>query len=164
MYDIDNGDITYGNESIYDIPITNWRSKIGYVMQSNSMMTGTIRDNILYGINRTVSDEELIKYAKLANCHDFIMQFDEGYDTLVGERGLKLSGGQRQRIDIARSFVKNPDILLLDEATANLDSESEQKIQEALEVLMKGRTTIVIAHRLSTIKKQVKLFLLIKDV
>lgn len=153
MYDIDNGDITYGNESIYDIPITNWRSKIGYVMQSNSMMTGTIRDNILYGINRTVSDEELIEYAKLANCHDFIMQFDEGYDTLVGERGLKLSGGQRQRIDIARSFVKNPDILLLDEATANLDSESEQKIQEALEVLMKGRTTIVIAHRLSTIKK-----------
>ena len=153
MYDIDNGDITYGNESIYDIPITNWRSKIGYVMQSNSMMTGTIRDNILYGINRTVSDEELIKYAKLANCHDFIMQFDEGYETLVGERGLKLSGGQRQRIDIARSFVKNPDILLLDEATANLDSESEQKIQEALEVLMKGRTTIVIAHRLSTIKK-----------
>ena len=122
-------------------------------MQSNSMMTGTIRDNILYGINRNVSDEELIKYAKLANCHDFIMQFDEGYDTLVGERGLKLSGGQRQRIDIARSFVKNPDILLLDEATANLDSESEQKIQEALEVLMKGRTTIVIAHRLSTIKK-----------
>lgn len=153
MYDIDNGDITYGNESIYDIPITNWRSKIGYVMQSNSMMTGTIRDNILYGINRNVSDEELIKYAKLANCHDFIMQFDEGYDTLVGERGLKLSGGQRQRIDIARSFVKNPDILLLDEATANLDSESEQKILEALEVLMKGRTTIVIAHRLSTIKK-----------
>lgn len=153
MYDIDNGDITYGNKSIYDIPITNWRSKIGYVMQSNSMMTGTIRDNILYGINRIVSDEELIKYAKLANCHDFIMQFDEGYDTLVGERGLKLSGGQRQRIDIARSFVKNPDILLLDEATANLDSESEQKIQEALEVLMKGRTTIVIAHRLSTIKK-----------
>lgn len=153
MYDIDNGDITYGNESVYDIPITNWRSKIGYVMQSNSMMTGTIRDNILYGINRNVSDEELIKYAKLANCHDFIMQFDEGYDTLVGERGLKLSGGQRQRIDIARSFVKNPDILLLDEATANLDSESEQKIQEALEVLMKGRTTIVIAHRLSTIKK-----------
>ena len=90
------------------------------------------------------------------------MQFDEGYDTMVGERGLKLSGGQRQRIDIARSFVKNPDILLLDEATANLDSESEVKIQEALETLMEGRTTVVIAHRLSTIKKQVKLFSLIK--
>lgn len=153
MYEIESGDIKYGNQSIYDIPMANWRNQIGYVMQSNSMMNGTIRDNILYGINREVSDEELIKYAKLANCHDFIMQFDDGYDTLVGERGLKLSGGQRQRIDIARSFVKNPDILLLDEATANLDSESEQKIQEALEVLMEGRTTIVIAHRLSTIKK-----------
>lgn len=153
MYDIECGDIKYGNQSIFDIPLSKWRTKIGYVMQSNSMMSGTIRDNILYGINRKVDDEELIEYAKLANCHDFIMQFDEGYDTMVGERGLKLSGGQRQRIDIARSFVKNPDILLLDEATANLDSESELKIQEALETLMEGRTTVVIAHRLSTIKK-----------
>ena len=153
MYDIERGDIKYGNQSIFDIPVSKWRTKIGYVMQSNSMMSGTIRDNILYGINRKVDDEELIEYAKLANCHDFIMQFDEGYDTMVGERGLKLSGGQRQRIDIARSFVKNPDILLLDEATANLDSESELKIQEALETLMEGRTTVVIAHRLSTIKK-----------
>ncbi|MCG1394844.1 ABC transporter ATP-binding protein/permease [Staphylococcus epidermidis] len=153
MYDIERGDIKYGNQSIFDIPLSKWRTKIGYVMQSNSMMSGTIRDNILYGINRKVDDEELIEYAKLANCHDFIMQFDEGYDTMVGERGFKLSGGQRQRIDIARSFVKNPDILLLDEATANLDSESELKIQEALETLMEGRTTVVIAHRLSTIKK-----------
>lgn len=153
MYDIERGDIKYGNQSIFDIPLSKWRTKIGYVMQSNSMMSGTIRDNILYGINRKVDDEELIEYAKLANCHDFIMQFDEGYDTMVGERGLKLSGGQRQRIDIARSFVKSPDILLLDEATANLDSESELKIQEALETLMEGRTTVVIAHRLSTIKK-----------
>lgn len=153
MYDIERGDIKYGNQSIFYIPLSKWRTKIGYVMQSNSMMSGTIRDNILYGINRKVDDEELIEYAKLANCHDFIMQFDEGYDTMVGERGLKLSGGQRQRIDIARSFVKNPDILLLDEATANLDSESELKIQEALETLMEGRTTVVIAHRLSTIKK-----------
>lgn len=153
MYDIERGDIKYGNQSIFDIPLSKWRTKIGYVMQSNSMMSGTIRDNILYGIDRKVDDEELIEYAKLANCHDFIMQFDEGYDTMVGERGLKLSGGQRQRIDIARSFVKNPDILLLDEATANLDSESELKIQEALETLMEGRTTVVIAHRLSTIKK-----------
>lgn len=162
MYDIERGDIKYGNQSIFDIPLSKWRTKIGYVMQSNSMMSGTIRDNILYGINRKVDDEELIEYAKLANCHDFIIQFDEGYDTMVGERGLKLSGGQRQRIDIARSFVKNPDILLLDEATANLDSESELKIQEALETLMEGRTTVVIAHRLSTIKKLVKLYLLIK--
>jgi len=153
MYDIENGDIKYNHRSIYDIPLSKWRNKIGYVMQSNSMMSASIRDNILYGINRKVTDDELIEYAKLANCHEFIMQFDEGYDTMVGERGLKLSGGQRQRIDIARSFVKNPDILLLDEATANLDSESEVKIQEALETLMEGRTTVVIAHRLSTIKK-----------
>lgn len=153
MYDIEQGSITYGNHSIYDMSLSHWRDKIGYVMQSNSMMNGTIRDNILYGINREVDEEELIHYAKLANCHEFITQFEDGYDTLVGERGLKLSGGQRQRIDIARSFVKNPDILLLDEATANLDSESEQKIQEALNELMHGRTTIVIAHRLSTIKK-----------
>ncbi|MFL0468524.1 ATP-binding cassette, subfamily B, bacterial AbcA/BmrA [Staphylococcus cohnii] len=153
MYDIEQGDITYGSQSIYDIDLGDWREKIGYVMQSNSMMNGTIRDNILYGINREVSNEALIYYAKLANCHEFITAFEDGYDTIVGERGLKLSGGQRQRIDIARSFVKNPDILLLDEATANLDSESERKIQDALEELMENRTTIVIAHRLSTIKK-----------
>ena len=153
MYDIEQGDITYGDQSIYDIDLGHWREKIGYVMQSNSMMNGSIRDNILYGINREVSNEELIYYAKLANCHEFIVAFEDGYDTIVGERGLKLSGGQRQSIDIARSFVKNPDILLLDEATANLDSESERKIQDALEELMENRTTIVIAHRLSTIKK-----------
>lgn len=153
MYDVTHGDILYNGVSIYQLPLSDWRNKIGYVMQSNAMMSGTIRDNILYGINRKVTDAELMQYTQLANCHDFIMDFDEGYDTLVGERGLKLSGGQRQRIDIARSFVKNPDILLLDEATANLDSESERKIQESLETLMKERTTVVIAHRLSTIMK-----------
>lgn len=153
MYDVTHGDILYNDVSIYKLPLSDWRNKIGYVMQSNAMMSGTIRDNILYGINRKVTDAELMQYTQLANCHDFIMDFDEGYDTLVGERGLKLSGGQRQRIDIARSFVKNPDILLLDEATANLDSESERKIQESLETLMKERTTVVIAHRLSTIMK-----------
>ena len=153
MYDIEQGMITYGDQSIYNIPLATWRHKIGYVMQTNAMMSGTIRDNILYGINHAVSDEELETYAKIANCHDFIQNLEQGYDTLVGERGIKLSGGQRQRIDIARSFVKNPDILLLDEATANLDSESERKIQTALEELMEKRTTIVIAHRLSTIRK-----------
>ncbi|KRG09246.1 ABC transporter ATP-binding protein [Staphylococcus sp. NAM3COL9] len=153
MYEIEGGHITYGGKSIYDISLGDWREKIGYVMQSNALMNGTIKDNILYGINREVTEDELIHYAHLANCHEFIEQFDDGYDTIVGERGLKLSGGQRQRIDIARSFVKNPDILLLDEATANLDSESERKIQDALEELMENRTTVVIAHRLSTIKK-----------
>ncbi|EGQ3307485.1 ABC transporter ATP-binding protein [Staphylococcus pseudintermedius] len=153
MYEIDQGGIYYDGTSIDALSLTDWRRKIGYVMQSNAMMNGTIRDNILYGVDREVTEEELIHYAKLANCHEFIMEFEQGYDTIVGERGLKLSGGQRQRIDIARSFVKNPDILLLDEATANLDSESERKIQEALDILMENRTTIVIAHRLSTIKK-----------
>ncbi|PTJ18491.1 ABC transporter ATP-binding protein [Staphylococcus simulans] len=153
MYDVTHGDILYNDVSIYQLPLSDWRNKIGYVMQSNAMMSGTIRDNILYGINRKVTDAELMQYTQLANCHEFITDFDEGYDTLVGERGLKLSGGQRQLIDIARSFVKNPDILLLDEATANLDSESERKIQESLETLMKERTTVVIAHRLSTIMK-----------
>ncbi|MGS3956791.1 ABC transporter ATP-binding protein [Staphylococcus pseudintermedius] len=153
MYEIDQGGIYYDGTSIAALSLTDWRRKIGYVMQSNAMMNGTIRDNILYGVDREVPEEELIHYAKLANCHEFIMEFEQGYDTIVGERGLKLSGGQRQRIDIARSFVKNPDILLLDEATANLDSESERKIQEALDILMENRTTIVIAHRLSTIKK-----------
>ncbi|EGQ4397279.1 ABC transporter ATP-binding protein [Staphylococcus pseudintermedius] len=153
MYEIDQGGIYYDGTSIDALSLTDWRRKIGYVMQSNAMMNGMIRDNILYGVDREVPEEELIHYAKLANCHEFIMEFEQGYDTIVGERGLKLSGGQRQRIDIARSFVKNPDILLLDEATANLDSESERKIQEALDILMENRTTIVIAHRLSTIKK-----------
>lgn len=153
MYEIDQGGIYYDGTSIDALSLTDWRRKIGYVMQSNAMMNGTIRDNILYGVDREVPEEELIHYAKLANCHEFIMEFEQGYDTIVGERGLKLSGGQRQRIDIARSFVKNPDILLLDEATANLDSESERKIQEALDILIENRTTIVIAHRLSTIKK-----------
>ncbi|EHC9952306.1 ABC transporter ATP-binding protein [Staphylococcus pseudintermedius] len=153
MYEIDQGGIYYDGTSIDALSLTDWRRKIGYVMQSNAMMNGTIRDNILYGVDREVPEEELIHYAKLANCHEFIMEFEQGYDTIVGERGLKLSGGQRQRIDITRSFVKNPDILLLDEATANLDSESERKIQEALDILMENRTTIVIAHRLSTIKK-----------
>ncbi|MCE4960883.1 ABC transporter ATP-binding protein [Staphylococcus chromogenes] len=153
MYEIETGDIKYNQQSIYDISLSDWRRKIGYVMQSNAMMNGTIRENMLYGIEREVSQEELEHYAKLANCHEFISSFEQGYDTIVGERGLKLSGGQRQRIDIARSFVKDPDILLLDEATANLDSESERKIQEALDILMENRTTVVIAHRLSTIKK-----------
>ncbi|PNZ39817.1 ABC transporter ATP-binding protein [Mammaliicoccus vitulinus] len=153
LYPIEQGEILYGNESIEDIFLKYWRQKIGYVMQSNAMMSGTIRDNLTYGINEAVSDETLIHYTKMARCYDFIMEFPHGFDTEIGERGTKLSGGQRQRIDIARSFIKNPDILLLDEATANLDSESEYYIQQALNELMKDRTTIVIAHRLATIKK-----------
>ncbi|MCJ1750212.1 ABC transporter ATP-binding protein/permease [Mammaliicoccus sciuri] len=153
LYPIDHGQILYGNQPIDDISLKYWRQKIGYVMQSNAMMSGTIRDNLTYGVHSEVDEETLIHYTKMARCYDFIMAFPQGFDTEIGERGTKLSGGQRQRIDIARSFIKNPDILLLDEATANLDSESEFYIQQALNELMKDRTTIVIAHRLATIKK-----------
>ncbi|WP_049320926.1 ABC transporter ATP-binding protein [Mammaliicoccus sciuri] len=153
LYPIDHGQILYGNQPIDDISLKYWRQKIGYVMQSNAMMSGTIRDNLTYGVYSEVEEETLVHYTKMARCYDFIMAFPLGFDTEIGERGTKLSGGQRQRIDIARSFIKNPDILLLDEATANLDSESEFYIQQALNELMKDRTTIVIAHRLATIKK-----------
>lgn len=153
LYPIDHGQILYGNQPIDDISLKYWRQKIGYVMQSNAMMSGTIRDNLTYGVSSEVEEETLVHYTKMARCYDFIMAFPQGFDTEIGERGTKLSGGQRQRIDIARSFIKNPDILLLDEATANLDSESEFYIQQALNELMKDRTTIVIAHRLATIKK-----------
>ncbi len=153
LYPIDYGQILYGNQPIDDISLKYWRQKIGYVMQSNAMMSGTIRDNLTYGVYSEVDEEKLVHYTKMARCYDFIMAFPQGFDTEIGERGTKLSGGQRQRIDIARSFIKNPDILLLDEATANLDSESEFYIQQALNELMKDRTTIVIAHRLATIKK-----------
>lgn len=153
LYPSDHGQILYGNQPIDDISLKYWRQKIGYVMQSNAMMSGTIRDNLTYGVYSEVEEETLVHYTKMARCYDFIMAFPQGFDTEIGERGTKLSGGQRQRIDIARSFIKNPDILLLDEATANLDSESEFYIQQALNELMKDRTTIVIAHRLATIKK-----------
>ncbi|MFF7219567.1 ABC transporter ATP-binding protein [Mammaliicoccus sciuri] len=153
LYPIDHGQILYGKQPIDDISLKYWRQKIGYVMQSNAMMSGTIRDNLTYGVYSEVEEETLVHYTKMARCYDFIMAFPQGFDTEIGERGTKLSGGQRQRIDIARSFIKNPDILLLDEATANLDSESEFYIQQALNELMKDRTTIVIAHRLATIKK-----------
>lgn len=153
LYPIDHGQILYGNQPIDDISLKYWRQKIGYVMQSNAMMSGTIRDNLTYGVYSEIDEEKLVHYTKMARCYDFIMAFPQGFDTEIGERGTKLSGGQRQRIDIARSFIKNPDILLLDEATANLDSESEFYIQQALNELMKDRTTIVIAHRLATIKK-----------
>lgn len=155
LYDIGpgKGSIQLGNTPIEDFNLSEWRRKIGYVMQNNAMINGTIKENILYGVNRYIDDNELHKYSNLSHCHEFISRLDHGYETIIGERGMKISGGQRQRIDIARGFIKNPDILLLDEATANLDSESEKKIQQSLEELMKNRTTIIIAHRLATIKK-----------
>ena len=127
------------------------RSNIGLVQQDVYLFTGTIEQNIAYG-RPNASHEEIVKAAKKANIHDFIMSLPEGYDTFCGERGTRLSGGQKQRISIARVFLKNPKILILDEATANIDSETEAIVQNSLVKMRQGRTTIAIAHRLSTIQ------------
>lgn len=152
-YEPTNGEIRVGKISIRDLSLRSWRSQIGYVSQESAMMAGTIRENLTYGLENaeTISDERLWIVAEMAYADTFIRSFQEGLDTEVGERGVKLSGGQRQRINIARAFLRNPTILMLDEATASLDSQSEHAVQEALSRLMKGRTTFVIAHRLSTI-------------
>jgi len=159
FYDVDSGDILIDNKSIYDISLEDLRSSIGLVQQEVFLFTGTIKENILYG-NQEATDVEIIAAAKRANIHEFIMSMSKGYDTFIGERGVKLSGGQKQRISIARVFLKNPPILILDEATSALDNTTEYMIQKSLEELCKGRTTIVVAHRLSTIKNADKILVL----
>lgn len=151
FYEVDKGSVKIDGIDIRDIKIKSLRNNIGIVQQDVYMFAGTIKENIAYG-NPNATDEQIIEAAKMANAHEFIMGLEEGYDTYVGERGVKLSGGQKQRISIARVFLKNPQILILDEATSALDNESERLIQRSLELLSKNRTTIVIAHRLSTIR------------
>lgn len=151
FYEVDEGEILLDGLNIKDIKVKALRKNIGLVSQDVFLFAGTIKDNILYG-KIDATNEEMIEAAKNAEIHDFIMGLPEGYDTNVGERGIRLSGGQKQRISIARVFLKNPPILLLDEATSALDNETEIKIQRALMKLSEGRTTLVIAHRLSTIK------------
>lgn len=151
FYEVNEGMILVDGTDIRKIKLESLRKNIGMVQQDVYLFGGTIRDNILYG-KPDASEQEIIAAARLANAHDFIMELENGYDTFVGERGVKLSGGQKQRISIARAFLKNPPILILDEATSALDNESERLIQESLGVLARGRTTLVIAHRLSTIK------------
>ena len=152
-YQPTSGEIKIGDASINALSLYAWRNQIGYVSQESAMMAGTIRDNLTYGLEQPdkVSDDQLWKVAEMAYADKFIQTFPKGLNTEVGERGVKLSGGQRQRINIARAFLRNPKILMLDEATASLDSQSEHAVQEALGRLMEGRTTFVIAHRLSTI-------------
>ncbi|MBZ5751113.1 ABC transporter ATP-binding protein [Metabacillus rhizolycopersici] len=145
------GEIRIGHTPINDLSLASWRSQIGYVSQDSAMMAGTIRENICYGLKEKIADERLWEVARMAYADQFIQSFPKGLDTEVGERGVKLSGGQRQRIAIARAFLRDPKILMMDEATASLDSQSESVVQQALTRLMKGRTTFVIAHRLSTI-------------
>ncbi|WP_119325810.1 ABC transporter ATP-binding protein [Companilactobacillus musae] len=151
FYQPDSGSILIGKKSIKNIDLANWRSQIGYVSQDSAVFAGSIRDNLQYGLNKQLTDEELWHGLKLAYADEFVKTFPEQLDTQIGERGVKLSGGQKQRIAIARAFLRDPKILMLDEATASLDSESEEKVQRALDQLMVGRTTLVIAHRLSTI-------------
>lgn len=150
-YEPTKGEILVGEMPVKEISLASWRKQIGYVSQESAMMAGTIRENLCYGLEEEISDDQLWKAAKMAYADEFIQSFKDGLDTVVGERGIKLSGGQKQRIAIARAFLRDPNILLMDEATASLDSQSESAVQEALNRLMEGRTTFVIAHRLSTI-------------
>ncbi|MFB5285172.1 ABC transporter ATP-binding protein [Peribacillus sp. Hz7] len=153
FYEPTAGEIRIDQIPITDLSLLSWRSQIGYVSQESAMMAGTIRNNLCYGLKdpEAISDERLWEAAKMAYADQFISSFPNGLDTEVGERGVKLSGGQRQRIAIARAFLRNPKVLMMDEATASLDSQSEHVVQQALTRLMEGRTTFVIAHRLSTI-------------
>lgn len=162
FYEIDKGVIKIDGIDIRDIKLKSLRNIIGIVQQDIYMFSGTIKENIAYG-KPGASEEEIIEAAKKANAHDFIMNLEDGYDTFVGERGVKLSGGQKQRISIARIFLKNPPILILDEATSALDNESEKYIQKSLDELAQNRTTIVIAHRLTTIKNANEILVLTAD-
>jgi len=151
FYDVDSGEIFIDGTDIREIKIQSLRKLIGIVTQETILFNDTIKNNILYG-HKEINEEKLILAAKAANAYDFIMEMKDGFETLIGDRGVKLSGGQRQRIAIARAILKNPPILILDEATSSLDSESEILVQEAINNLMKNRTTFVIAHRLSTVR------------
>ena len=151
FHDVVSGSITIDGRDIRDISIRDLRSLIGNVNQEAILFNDTIFNNISFGVEGATM-EQVIEAAKIANAHEFIMESEQGYDTIIGDRGCRLSGGQRQRLSIARAILKNPPILILDEATSALDTESERLVQEALERLMKSRTTIAIAHRLSTIK------------
>jgi subfamily B ATP-binding cassette protein MsbA len=151
FYDVTAGAIRIDGVDVRDVTERSLREQIGLVPQETMLFGGTVRENIRYG-RLDASEDEIIAAARAANAHDFIMRMPEGYDTVVGERGVRLSGGERQRVAIARAILKNPRILLLDEATSALDNESERLVQSALDHLMQGRTTVMIAHRLSTIR------------
>ncbi|MFT8825517.1 MAG: ABC transporter ATP-binding protein [Liquorilactobacillus mali] len=158
FYEPTSGTISIGSHNIEDVSLNSWRSQIGFVSQDSSIMAGTIRDNLTYGLGKNFSDENLWEALRLAYADNFVAKMPEKLNTQVGERGVKVSGGQRQRLAIARAFLRDPKILMLDEATASLDSESEAMVQQALEQLMQNRTTLVIAHRLSTIVDADKIY------
>ncbi|HEX9018217.1 MAG TPA: ABC transporter ATP-binding protein [Anaerolineaceae bacterium] len=159
FYDVISGAITLDGRNLSDIALESLRQQISIVLQDVFLFHGSVRDNILFG-RPDASEEEMIEAAKVANAHEFIMALSDGYDTMIGERGVKLSGGQKQRLSIARAVLKDAPILILDEATSSVDTETEMLIQQALERLMVGRTTIIIAHRLSTIRNANKIVVL----
>ena len=162
FYDVTKGDIKIDGKDIRDIKLKSLRDHIGIVQQDVYLFAGTVLENISYG-KPGATKEEIIEAAKLANAHDFIMELPNGYDTDIGQRGIKLSGGQKQRLSIARVFLKNPPILIFDEATSALDNESENIVKESLEKLAKNRTTIVIAHRLSTVRNAERILVLTEN-
>jgi len=161
FYDVTEGEILYDGINVKDIKIADLRNLIGIVPQETILFNETIRNNIVFGMEN-ISEEQIIEAAKSANAYDFILGAEKGFDTVVGERGLKLSGGQKQRLAIARALLRNPQILILDEATSSLDSESEIQVQNAIDKLMINRTSIVVAHRLSTVKNADKMVVLDK--
>ena len=152
FYDPESGRVTLGGVDAKEFHKSSWRQAIGYVPQSSPLFSGTIRSNMTYGLDRTFTDEELARAAKDANIYEFILSCDNGFDTDVGERGCKLSGGQRQRIAIARALLKDPQILLMDEATSSLDPEARSEVEKAMERLKEGRTTVIVAHEIRSIE------------
>lgn len=151
FYHVDRGNIYYNGKSIYSYQLNEWREKISYVSQDTPIMEGSIKDNLIYGIKRNISEADIFDALKMSNLDSFVSSLPQGLNTEVGDRGIRLSGGQKQRVAIARAIIRDPKILLLDEATAHLDGQSESHVQESLNNIMKDRTTIIIAHRLSTV-------------
>ena len=162
FYDVVEGTVSVDGHDVRDVTLASLRRHIGVVQQDLYLFSGTVRENLLYG-RPGASEDDVVAAAKAANAHDFIMALPQGYDTDIGQRGVKLSGGQKQRLTIARAFLKNPPVLIFDEATSALDNESERAVQQALLGLSRGRTTLVIAHRLSTVRHADRILVLTRD-
>ena len=162
FFDVTGGSITIDGTDIRDVTLKSLRDHIGVVQQDVYLFMGTVRDNIAYG-KPGCTEEEIVEAAKNANAYDFIMSLPDGFDTDIGQRGVKLSGGQKQRLSIARVFLKNPPVLIFDEATSALDNESEKVVQDSLEKLAHNRTTFVIAHRLTTIENAERIIVLTEN-
>jgi ATP-binding cassette subfamily B protein len=161
FYDVEEGAILIDGKDVRDVTLKSLRDQIGVVLQEPFLFNGTVAENIAYG-NPEAPRDAIIAASKAANAYDFILEMPDGFDTVLGERGTRVSGGERQRISIARAILRDPRILILDEATASMDTETESQIQQALERLVKGRTTFAIAHRLSTLKHSDRLLIIEK--